>query len=275
MVNSKLYSIFKGGSRTYFYSSIFFPMDVRHDVFVLYSFVRTADNFVDAIPQETEQYFAFKKRYDSALVGHLTGDIVVDSFVDLMKRRSFEKAWLTSFFDSMMMDIERKCYATLGELEVYIHGSAEVVGLMMSRILGLNETAYPCARQLGKAMQYINFVRDIAEDLRLGRVYLPQDEIAKHGLESLNPECAAKNSGAFRDFMAAQVRRFEEWQNRAERGFRFIPKKYVIPVMTASEMYKWTAKEIMREPMLVYRKTIKPPLPRIFWCFVYSTARYR
>ena len=62
MTNSTIYSLFKKGSKTYFYSTIFFPKKVKEEVFILYSFLRKADDYVDAIPQDAEGFYDFRER---------------------------------------------------------------------------------------------------------------------------------------------------------------------------------------------------------------------
>jgi len=87
----KLFSIFNRGSRTYFYSSLFFPKGVRQEVFILYSFVRTADDLVDCIPQKSEEFKEFVKLTWKAWDGHLSGRQEIDLFVDQCQRLGFEK----------------------------------------------------------------------------------------------------------------------------------------------------------------------------------------
>ncbi|QSZ66944.1 phytoene/squalene synthase family protein [Methanofollis aquaemaris] len=258
MVTPTHYRIFRHGSTTYFYSTLFFPRPVREDVFLLYSFVRTADDFVDAMPQQTAEYFAFKERYLGALGGEPGGDLVVDAFVDLMERKGIEPAWVEAFLCSMESDLRTTTYATVADLEEYLYGSSEVVGLMMARVMGLSGEALEAARALGKAMQYINFIRDIAEDLALGRTYFPQDELAAFDLSSLEHAATAAAPDAFASFVRAQVERYSRWQSEGEAGFAFIPFRYLVPVKTASDLYRWTAEEIRKDPFVVYRRKVKP-----------------
>jgi len=259
-MNKTLHRIFKSGSRTYFYSSVFFPARVREDVFALYSFVRTADNFVDEIPQRPEAFYAFKESYLRARQGAASRDIVIDSFVALARRKSFDPQWIEAFLHAMEMDLTKRVYATLDETLAYMYGSAEVIGLMMARILDLHPASYPYARSLGRAMQYINFIRDVDEDLALGRTYLPLEQ---SGLQALHHDHALQNRNAFEHFVRRQINLYREWQIEAERGFAHIPRRYRIPIKTASDMYKWTAMTIFRDPFIVFRRKVKPTVPRI------------
>jgi phytoene synthase len=274
MVDRTLYTIFKEGSKTYFYSSLFFPMDVRNDVFKLYAFVRKADNFVDKVPQRKDEFYNFWKEFNAALCGRVSGDIVIDSFITLMKAKKIDQNWVQSFFGAMEMDLKKREYRNIEETKEYMYGSAEVVGLMMARIMDLPQASFECARYLGRAMQYINFIRDISEDLALGRQYLPQNDLKKCGLESLQYEYVKTQRERFNEFINIQIGRYEEWQRRAEIGFPYIPKRYFIPIKTASDMYKWTAEQIRKSPVIVYNKKVKPSARLIVWRFVYTTMRY-
>jgi 15-cis-phytoene synthase len=144
-----------------------------------------------------------------------------------------------------------------------MYGSAEVIGLMMAKILGLPQASFHAARLLGRAMQYINFIRDIQEDIDLCRVYLPQDQLEKFGIRSLNFQEAHLNKESFSKFIREQIKTYFIWQKEAESGYSFIPKKHLVPIRTAAEMYKWTAKKIYADPLIVFRKKVKPSRSRI------------
>ena len=168
-MNRIIFNTFKRGSKTYFYSSIFFSKEVRDDVFALYSFVRKADNFVDVMPQLKDEFYRFKDAYVDALRGKTSSDIIINSFVSLMRRKSLKREWVDAFFESMEMDLTKQRYETIEETLHYVYGSAEVIGLMMANIMDLDPQSYPCAQYLGRAMQYINFIRDIEE---IGRAHV-------------------------------------------------------------------------------------------------------
>jgi phytoene synthase len=263
MINKTLFQIFKQGSKTYFYSSIFFPSIIRKDVFTLYAFVRKTDNYVDATPQDIDGFNNFKNVYYKGIKGEKIDDIVIDSFIDLQKRKKLKQEWIDAFLNSMEQDITKKSYETLDETINYMYGSAEVIGLIMARILDLNEKSYDYARYLGRSMQYINFIRDIQEDITLGRRYLPTSELKKYGLESLDYDYIIKNQKSFNNFLRAQIKYYIKWLEKSEEGYNLIPKRFLIPVKTASEMYFWTAMEIFKNPLLVYNKKIKPNISTI------------
>jgi 15-cis-phytoene synthase len=263
MIDKTIFSIFQKGSRTYFYSSLFFPTKIRQDVFKLYAFVRKTDNYVDSIPQNKKGYYDFKQKYYKGLNGEPSKDIVIDSFIELMYKNDYRKEWIDAFFKSMEMDLNKKNYETLNETLEYIYGSAEVIGLMMAQNIGLTKKSHPYAKMLGRAMQYINFIRDIQEDIGLERIYLPSNDLQRYGFKNLTYQETKKHPEKFKNFIQKQIDRFCNWQHQAEIGYKFIPKKYLISIKTASEMYKWTATQIQKNPFVLYDLKVKPLMGNI------------
>ena len=267
--------IFKKASKTYYYSSIFFPPEIQTKISRLYSFVRIADDYVDSVPQNKNGFLEFRSNYNRLLENpsyeaqfiysnNLDSEII-QSFISLIHEESFDLNWVESFLDSMQMDTEEAfVYQTMEQTKKYIYGSASVIGLFVSKILNLESESYRGAELLGDAFQYINFIRDIAEDVSVGRCYFPQTELEKFELLNLNEgECRAKPEN-FKRFIEAQVYTYSKWQLKAEDYFKFIPKKYRIAIATASDMYAWTGLEISRNPFLVFEKKVKPRKRRIF-----------
>jgi phytoene synthase len=257
------YETFKRGSKTYFNSSLFFPPEVRRDVFALYGFVRVADDYVDAVPQDADGFRSFRDRYRRALRGEAVSDPLITAFVELARRKGFDPAWSEAFLRSMEMDLGgdgRKQYDRLEDTLEYIYGSAEVIGLFMSKIMDLPLEAYFHAGRLGRAMQYINFIRDIDEDRRLGRRYLP---LEGSGLHSLEPDHVRQHPAEFAAFLERHLELYRGWQREAEEGYRFLPRPYRIPIKTAGDMYNWTARVIQRRPLVVFERQVKPSRGRI------------
>jgi phytoene synthase len=216
------------------------------------------------MPQDINGFYNFKENYYKAIDGEITNDIVVDSFVKLVEKKNFDSKWIDSFLDSMEMDITKKNYETLDETLEYIYGSAEVIGLMMARTMDLSDESLYYAKYLGRSMQFINFTRDIAEDIKLGRIYFPSADIESYGLKNLNYEHTIKNPDKFNSFIHEQLLRYCKWQKIAEEGFKYIPKRYLIPIKTASEMYNWTAEQIYKDPFILYKIKVKPMIKHIF-----------
>jgi phytoene synthase len=239
-------------------------------VFILYAFVRKADNYVDQIPQESDGFYQFKDLFDQGWKGENTNEIVIDSFIILAKEHGFEKSWIDAFLHSMEMDLTKKTYHSIDDTLEYIYGSAEVIGLFMAKILGLTQKAYDHAKYLGRAMQYINFVRDINEDNILNRLYFPKEDLNRFHLENLTYDYVKDHKESFIQFIDHQLDRYCGWQEWAEIGYNYIPKRYLIPIKTASEMYKWTARKIYEDPFIIYQIKVKPMISQIIASTFYN-----
>lgn len=263
MSGSAQTAVFKAGSTTYFNSSLFFRKDVMREVEILYGFVRVADNFVDAVPQDGAGFEAFVAAYRAALAGRPARNPVIDDYVALAARRGFDPAWTEAFLSAMEADLTKKVYADYDELLGYVYGSAEVIGLFMARILGLPAEAEPYARLLGRAMQIINFIRDVDEDRRLGRRYLPTAGSA-FGADWIPNEADARaKPEAWRAFMRGHLERYRAWQGEAVKGYRYISRRSRAAIKTAGDMYDWTGSVIAADPLVVFGRKVKPSKGRI------------
>ncbi len=265
--------IFKNGSTTYYFSSLFFPRQTREDVYKLYSFVRVADDYVDQQPAKPQELRKLREMWDKAIADdsfdtttHPEDPLnkrVIKNIVHVARKYSFEKAWVDAFLNAMQSDLDNKVYYTLQDTLDYMYGSAEVIGLMMAKIMKLPEHAYEQARLQGRAMQYINFIRDINEDNQLKRLYFPAEDLKKFGLPNLQAETVEVHSQAAIDFIQFQLKRYVQWQYQADDGLKYIPRRFRIPLKTAISMYNWTAEQIKRQPLRIYKKKIKPSRVRV------------
>lgn len=160
----------------------------------------------------------------------------------------------------MEADLKKKRYFNLSELERYIYGSAEVIGLFMCRILGIPKKAERYAKLLGKSMQYINFIRDIKEDHDFRRTYLPIEDTLKITGEN---DIMQLNDTLFVKIIKFHIDRYRAWQKEAEKGFKYLNKNNLIPIKTASDMYMWTADKIYKNPLIIKKQKVKPSKTRI------------
>lgn len=244
------YAFFRVG-RNFFYSSNLFPRAVRDEVAVLYAFVRYVDDLVDRPRPLVEHFYRAWRLLDAALDGRVSPPVIGD-FAELAARRGFDRRWVEAFMESMEMDLYKQRYATYGELLRYMYGSAEVIGLFMARILGLPRESHPYAMLLGRAYQLINIIRDVGEDLGLGRVYIPEEDLAKFGLSDIRP------GPHFDELIRYELARYHAVQREAEKGYKYIPRRYRPAIKTASDLYKRTAMIISKQPSLVLRRKVRP-----------------
>lgn len=276
MINQSFTNIFRNASKTYFYSSLFFPPAVRDKVTILYAFVRTADDFVDQTEPDTQGLHKFiectwctwerlelNQSLDSS-AEYLWQDLI-NQFVKLAIKNNIKKNWVAAFFEAMTWDIQPRHIANLNQAIQYMHGSAEVIGLMMNRVLQLPAYLDYFALMQGRSMQYCNFIRDIAEDASWGRQYLPKTELAKYGLSNLSQLEAELKPAQFASFVRAQIRLYSAWQSQADRGLARLPARYRLPITTASQLYSWALQVIYDNPQIVWHRKVKPSIARVFW----------
>ncbi|MFF8811438.1 phytoene/squalene synthase family protein [Streptomyces pactum] len=178
--------------RSYFLATRLLPRERRCAVHALYGFARRADDIVDGLdrhrtPEERDRLLARLER--DLAYGLRTGggeDPVVRAVADTAARYGIDPALFADFLASMRADLTVTDYPTYAELRAYMHGSAAVIGLQLLPVLGTvvpREEAAPHAAALGVAFQLTNFLRDVGEDLDRGRVYLPADLLAAHGVD--------------------------------------------------------------------------------------------
>ncbi|MCX5205611.1 phytoene/squalene synthase family protein [Streptomyces sp. NBC_00237] len=178
--------------RTYFLATRLLPVERRPAVHALYGFARWADDIVDDLnsPATTAHRAAVLDtlcaRLEAGLAGEHSDEPVVRALADTAARYDIEHRLFTDFMASMRSDLTVTDYPTYDDLRAYMHGSAAVIGLQMLPVLGTvvpRTEAAPQAAALGVAFQLTNFLRDVGEDLDRGRVYLPGDLLAAHGVD--------------------------------------------------------------------------------------------
>jgi len=175
--------------RTYYLATLLLPPGKRPYVHALYGFARYADEIVDDLSstltgQEKADWLGgWGQRFLDDLERGSSEDPVCRAVVDTVTRWQIPRAHFEAFLTSMAMDLTVTEYRTYDDLYRYVYGSAAVIGLQMVPILEPSSAdAYRFAMDLGVAFQLANFIRDVGEDLDRGRVYLPLDELAAHGV---------------------------------------------------------------------------------------------
>ncbi|GAA1123567.1 phytoene/squalene synthase family protein [Nocardiopsis composta] len=178
--------------RTYYLATRVLPAARRPAVHALYGFARWVDDLVDEpepgrTPERSAAILdAVEQDLAAALSGGRAREAPVRALGDTARRYAIPEEYFTAFMGSMRADLTVTEYADYGELETYMYGSAAVIGLQVLPVLGTvvpRAEAEPHAAALGTAFQLTNFLRDLAEDLDRGRVYLPADVLARHGVD--------------------------------------------------------------------------------------------
>lgn len=250
--------VFAGGSNNFYTASLFFSKPIRKKITILYAFVRIIDNFVDAIPQQAAEFKRFERQYHSCLAGNSVPESIysdlIAAFVNLQIECTFEQSWIDAFFSSMRLDLQKKTYHSLAEISEYMYGSAEIIGLCACRILSVVRVAERYACLYGRALQYINFIRDIKEDNQFGRRYLP---LHNTSLPDLSQETARAHPRDFDTFVRAQIKMYYMWITEGRRGFKFITPHARVAMLTTANIFNRIAHKIYRKPHIVFMKKVK------------------
>jgi 15-cis-phytoene synthase len=207
-------------ARTFYLAALFLPPEKRRGAFALYAFCRLADDTVDealtpGASRETRlRLDGYARALESVYLGRPT-DPVFREVAWTARRFRLPKAPLSELLEGVSRDLEDCRYKTWSELEAYCAGVASSVGEMCTYVFGVPGDdvvllqAISHARTLGTAMQLTNILRDIGEDARRGRCYLPHDDLAAHGFSPADvlDGSALRRRLAWADMMQSQVGR--------------------------------------------------------------------
>jgi 15-cis-phytoene synthase len=268
----------KAHSRTYYFSTQFFPPHVRPRVQALYAFMRYADEIVDnpgvnSLEEQLEGLRAFERETMAAVAGEPVANPVLRAYADTVRRSGIESAHITAFMESMKMDTRVFRYPTYRDLEVYTYGSAAVVGLMMCRVVGAaDRRADHHAEALGVAMQLSNFLRDVAEDWRRGRVYLPLEDLERFGYREEDLAAGVVDE-RFVSLMRFQIQRARRLYAYADEGIGYIPRGRRWPVVVARELYAGILGRIEAREYDVFSGRAETSKPRKLLVAAHCAAR--
>lgn len=172
-------------ARSFYLASLFLPVEVRHEVHTLYAFYRTVDDLVDEPPSglSRQDIRAQLFEWEAALRGNaVPNNPFVASVVGLAERNDLPLHYLCMVLEGARFDVDMRMIETRRELLRYSVLMAGSVGMVMSHLFGArDEESLAAASDLGVAMQITNVLRDVGEDLRRGRIYLPREELEAHG----------------------------------------------------------------------------------------------
>ncbi|EME55027.1 phytoene/squalene synthase family protein [Amycolatopsis decaplanina] len=260
--------------RTYFLATRMLTPPQRPAIHALYGFARWLDDIVDepepgATPQSVAARLSeVEDRFLGDLSTGTSDDPLLTAVIDTATRFDLEEKLFRAFFTSMRMDLSVTDYATRQDLDVYVHGSAEVIGLQVLPVLGAvssRDEAAPRAAALGKAFQLTNFLRDVAEDFQRGRVYLPADELKEHGVDRDRLSWCAEHGRADASVRAAirdQIARTRRVYAEARPGIAMLHPVSRPCVATAAALYGRILDRIERADHDVFVRRAKVPRSR-------------
>jgi phytoene synthase len=229
---------------SYYFATRFLPTDLRQATYALYSFFRIPDEIVDnaincnpeGILQELDDWESmWKKSY----AGDKTKYPVLNIAADVFRKYEIPYKYSLDFLAAMKQDVHTNRYQTYADLQAYMYGSASVVGLIMSYLIGFNNIkALEYAPYLGEAMQLTNFIRDIGEDYQTrGRIYMPQEDMQKYNITEAIIE-KNKITPEFIELIQFEIKRARELYRKSDQGLKYLNKRGRFAVIMASRMYE-------------------------------------
>ena len=210
-------------AKTFYFASHLLTREKRDAAYAVYAICRISDDAVDGSTKNPRQSLAvIKTRIASSYEAKTGNDGLALLFSETIKKYTIPKHCFDELISGMETDLVKTRYETFEELYEYCYKVAGVVGLMMLKIFGHNNpAAEPRAVELGVAMQLTNILRDIKEDFKKGRVYLPQKEMREFGVSDQTIAGETLND-AFIAFMKFQICRARDFYQKADAGIAMI-----------------------------------------------------
>lgn len=267
----KCREITKKYGTSFYFATQFFPKQVRQGIYAIYAFARIPDEIVDD-PHNDDREDAllrlkeWEREWLLAMRSERTEDPILAAIVYIFRRYEIPVEDGEAFLKSMFLDLEKKTYESFEALEEYMYGSAGVIGLMVTRIVGFHsDKAFPYAKKLGDAFQVTNFLRDIKEDsVELDRIYMPEDELAKNGLTISDIRNEVYDERFIR-FMKFQIERNRMMYREALPGIDLLKWRGRMAVRIAFVLYKAILFEIERVNYNVYNGRVRTSFRRKVW----------
>jgi phytoene synthase len=202
---------------SFYYSFLFLPPDQRRAITALYAFCREVDDAVDeaADPGVARAKLTWWRGEIHAAFNGSPQHPVARALAPVVRAYHLPESQLVEIIDGMQMDLDYNRYPDFATLEVYCHRVAGVVGLLSAGIFGYSQAAtLEYARNLGLALQLTNIIRDVGEDVRRNRIYLPLDELARFDLTT-DDIIEGREDQRFERLMAFQIERARRYYERA------------------------------------------------------------
>ncbi len=253
-------------ARSFYFASIALPREKKRAAFAVYAFCRYADDAVDRAASEAEAQQAIQRlseEFDGLMAGETAQPPFAPAFAWAVQRYGIGKEHFMALLGGVRRDTGPLRIADWPELREYCYQVASVVGLMLTPIFELDDlAAREQAIELGLAMQLTNIVRDIGEDYRLGRVYLPADEMAAHGVTTADL-AAARVSSRLRALLTAQIARTRDLYTSAEAGIPHLADDgSQLTVWLMRHVYAGILQEVERGGYEVLHRRVSVSWPR-------------
>lgn len=252
---------------SFYYSFLFLPPERRQAITALYAFCREVDDVVDECvdPNMARAKLAWWRTEVGALYEGKPSHPVTQALAAALPRFQISRELLLEIIDGMEMDLDQARYASFKDLHLYCYRVASVVGLLAAEIFGYqNRHTLKYAHDLGIALQLTNIIRDVGEDARRGRIYLPVEELQRFNVPAADL-LQSRYSDNFKQLMAFQAERAQSYYDKA---FEHLPKedrKSQKAGLIMAAIYRTTLEEIARDGFQVlHQRTSLTPVRKLW-----------
>ncbi len=252
---------------SFYYSFMFLPPERRQAITALYAFCREVDDVVDECHdlQIAQTKLDWWRTQVALIFDGAPQHPVGLALKDVIRRFSLPREQLLEIIDGMQMDLLQTRYLDWKALNLYCYRVASVVGLLSAEIFGYtNRQTLKYAHDLGLAFQLTNIIRDVGEDARRGRIYLPIDELQRFNVPA-RQLLDGQYSDSFRDMMAFQAARARQFYDQAFAQLPPEDRKAQRPGLIMAAIYRTLLDEIEADGFQVLdRRTSLTPLRKIW-----------
>ncbi len=252
---------------SFYYSFLFLPAERRRAITALYAFCREVDDVVDEAsdPQLAQTRLAWWRAEIARLIAGGPQHPVTRALAPAVERFGVTAERLNEIVDGMQMDLTQSRYLDFAGLERYCYHVAGVVGLLSAGIFGYRDTrTLEFARDLGTAFQLTNIIRDVGEDARKNRIYLPMEDLKTFGVTAADIT-GARYGEAFVQLMRFQARRAESYYDKALAELPAEDRRAQRPGLIMAAIYRTLLAEIERDAFRVLdRRTSLTPLRKLW-----------
>lgn len=240
-------ALLRQGSKSFFAASLLLPRAVREPATALYAFCRVADDAVDLTDDPAAAVARLSRRLDAIYAGEPADDPVDRALSGVAEAFALPRAHLDALLDGFLWDAEGRRYATIGELRAYGARVAGTVGVMMTLLMGERAPATLArACDLGVAMQLTNIARDVGEDARLGRLYLPEEWLRAEGLDPAAWLAAPAHDARLARVVERLLAEAERLYVRSRAGIALLPADCRPAIHAARLIYAEIGAEVAR-----------------------------
>jgi 15-cis-phytoene synthase len=252
---------------SFYYAFRFLPPERRRAITALYAFCREVDDAVDE-PHEPSVARAridwWREEVASLYVGNAKHPVAL-ALVPAVAQYDLQRELLEEIIAGMAMDLDQHRYANFEQLQLYCHRVAGVVGALAARIFGYtNPRTLEYADRLGLSLQLTNIIRDIGEDARRNRIYVPIDELARFNVTAADI-LQGKPTENFRRLMAFQIERAQSTYAEALALLPDEDRRAQRTGLVMAAIYRTLLAEIGRAPELTLtQRTTLPPIRKLW-----------